>query len=131
MDDDFENALFQLGKLTRNWVQVKEFDVTKDHIRLLQGQMVSWIGDEEIGAPCIDIAQPYGSTCKLCDMAKILKMKPKMNLETGKTHYTEEQQKHLDRLHKETQIALQIFLKTGKMEEGNYVHDGWYNWRKK
>jgi len=111
-------------------VKVLSFLVTPDHIKLLQRAMISWDDRENQGA-CVDPLQPYGSTCLICDVAKILEMKPKLDLKTGTTEYSEEQKEYVMKMHTETQMALQIFLKTGKMEAGYYEHDGWYNWRRK
>jgi len=111
------------------WVQETEFFVTNDHIILLQNMMVSW-DDNRGGTPCVDNLQPYGSTCFLCDVARILGIKPKLDLTTKKTSFTEEQLEYMKKTHRETQIVLQIFLKTGKMEPGSYKHDGTYEWRK-
>ena len=116
-------------KYKPDWVTVKEFLVTPDHIKLLQRAVVSWM-PVGIGAPCIDFLQPYMSTCVECDISKILNLKPKHDLESGKTEFSDEQKEYMTKLHKETQIVLQIFLKTGKMESGYYKHDGWYNWKK-
>lgn len=112
------------------WWSELEFTVTEEHIKLLNGARVSW-NEQFNQGPCIDSLQPYGSTCIECDMAKILGVKPVMNAATGYTRYTDEQKNQFKKLHKETQAALHIFLKTGKMEIGDYVHDGWQNWRKK
>jgi len=110
-----------------NWISVKEFTVTEDHIKLLKRAMVSW-DSKKHGAPAIDIMQPYGTTCIECNISQILGIKPKLDLGTKRTYFSDEQKEYMEKTHRETQIALSIFLKTGKMEPGAYKHSGYYNW---
>lgn len=103
-----------------NWIETKKFVVTEEHIKLLKRMIVSW-DDRATGAPAIDCLQPYGTMCPQCDLAKLLGVKAPLD---------EEKIDYMEQMHKETQIALSIFLKTGIMEPGTYEHDGFYNWRK-
>ncbi len=111
------------------WVTETEFTVTEDHIKLLKRAMVSW-DDRFNQGPCIDPLQPYGSTCINCDVAEILDFKPWLDRETGKPYYTAPQLARMSKVHRETQIALSIFLKTGMMLAGTYEHSGLYDWKK-
>lgn len=52
-------------------------------------------------------------------MAELLDIKIAED-EDGEKHLTEEQEKYLSNLHRETEVALQIFLATGEMKAGIY-----------
>lgn len=81
------------------------FTVTAQHIQLLQRAYVSWV-DIEFGAPAIDCKRPYGNSQVHDDIAEILGLPiPEEDME---------------RLHAETAVVLQIFLRTGRMEPGTY-----------
>jgi len=112
-----------------DWVSVKEFRVTDNHIKLIRKMIVNWEGLYS-GSPMIDPIQPYGTTCVQCDIAKILGIKPRFSHHDNTLEYREDQLEHMEKLHKETQIVLQIFLSTGKMEEGLYRDKLWNQWEK-
>ncbi len=112
-----------------DWVNIKEFRVTEDHIKLLQKTIVNWDSSCS-GSPMIDPVQPYGTTCVQCDVAKILDIKPRFSHKDKTVEYREDQVEYMEKIHKETQIALQIFLNTGKMEPGLYRDRLWNQWEK-
>jgi hypothetical protein len=97
---------------------VIEFEVTKEHLKLLRGMYITW-NEDEFGAPSVDPKRPYGNSQVYDDMRAILG-------ELGELYYPEEE---LDLLHKQTAIALQIVLKTGKYKAAKYRADrytqGW------
>ena len=95
----------------------KYFIVTEQHLALLRNVEVSWISID-FGAPAIDPKRPYGNSSVYADIADILKISSSGDSDNS---FTEEQYQYMRRLHQETKIALQIFLKTGKMEIGKYV----------
>jgi hypothetical protein len=95
------------------------FTITAEHVKLLRNAVVRW-EDCEFGAPAIDCKRPYGNSSVYQDMAEILDLP--LNFNDWETPEQSEYQK-LDRLHKETLQALQIFLYTGKMESGKYVSE--------
>jgi hypothetical protein len=90
-----------------------EFTLTESHIKLLKSMYVGW-SPCEYGAPEIDPKRPYGNSSVEHDIHEIL---------TG-----EEPDGELDddlsyeyyKLHKETQTALEIVLRTGQFEPGVY-----------
>lgn len=86
-----------------------EFEVKKEHLKLLRNAYVSWCSDE-FGAPEINPKRPYGNGDVYSDMREILG-------ELGELQYSEDA---LDLLHKQTAIALQIVLKTGKYKATKY-----------
>lgn len=112
-----------------DWVNVKEFCVTEDHIKLLRKAIVNW-QDMGPGGPCVDPVQPYGTTCAQCDIAKILNIKPRYSHKDQTIEYREDQIEYMEKVHKETKIVLQIFLRTGKMEPGLYRDTLWNKWEK-
>lgn len=94
----------------------EEFVVTKEHIKLLQSAVVRW-EDCEFGAPSIDCKRPYGNSSVYQDIAEVLGI-PYGSLNKDWAY----------QLHKETEIALQIFLNFGRMIPGRYVRKDWGNW---
>lgn len=107
----------------------KEFTVTEEHVALLRHAYVSW-EDCEFGAPSIDCKRPYGNSDVLVDIAEVIGIPVPDFDEDENWSATDEQRMRL--VHAETQVALQIFLVTGRMETGNYVRDqyGRLTWRK-
>ena len=97
------------------------FTLKREHIKLLRNMYVGW-DDCEFGAPEIDPKRPYGNSFVEGDIAEILGLKL-----TGDENgdYDEEELAYLQRLHSETQTALQIVLSTGKFKTGKYVNDGY------
>ena len=100
--------------------------ITEDHVNLLRRAFVRW-EDCEFGAPAIDCKRPYGNRDVLGDMAEILRIPRSLNSDGDHEDLTGAQEEQLRDLHKETLLALQIFLDTGKMEPGYYVlpEDRW------
>ncbi len=98
--------------MSDNW----HFTVTEQHITLLRNANVSW-GYNEFGAPCIDPKRPYGNGDGYADLARLIwGIEP-----SGEwVSYGDTMVAMMDRLHLETETALQIFLATGVMEPGEY-----------
>lgn len=102
-----------------------KFTVTEAHIKLLRKANVSWMY-METGAPCIDFKRPYGNSDVYPDIAEVLNISVD---EDGE--YTDQQKILMDNVHEETQIALEIFLRTGTMISGTYTKNGYsYPWIK-
>lgn len=117
----------------------KEFFEMKDeHLKLLNNMFVEW-NNIEFGAPKIDPKRPYGNSDGVDDVARVLdyyKTQDKVDLDEGEliTCRNESERQELiedsdwkgewisyfEKLHKETKIALQIVLVTGKFETGKY-----------
>jgi hypothetical protein len=87
------------------------FTITPEHINLLRNAVVRW-EDCEFGAPAIDCKRPYGNSSVYEDMIEILGY--------DKASYVKE---YLNKLHRETETVLQIFLYTGEMKTGKYVSE--------
>jgi len=110
---------------------------------------VNW-DDCEFGAPCINPKRPYGNSDVLNDIAEILGIKKTednvqdYNKEEASEYadkkeyiedleWNEEIYYKFNKLHKETQIALQICLCIGKFETGNFLKQETYDdlsWKK-
>lgn len=95
----------------------------KEHLKLLRETCVGW-NDCEFGAPEIDPKRPYGNSGVYGDIAEILGISNKCPHCGHETEgFTEEQKELMDKLHKETETALQLLLKYGKIELGVYEAD--------
>jgi hypothetical protein len=103
----------------------RQFELKEEHLKLLRNMSVGW-NCCEFGAPVIDCKKPYGNSCVHEDMAKILGIKGFEDSEE-EIHFSEEQVELMNNLHKETEVALQIVLSTGKFEPGTYVADAYSN----
>ena len=110
---------------------MKEFTLTKSHIKLLSKMVVSW-EDCEFGAPSINCKRPYGNSGSqiYIDMREILDLPVEVCPHCGeqlKEPTTTDDD--LLNLHKELEIALQIVLSTQSFEPGDYIADDYSrNW---
>lgn len=90
------------------------FTLTEEHVVLLRAMNVGW-QDCETGAPEIDPKRPYGNSSVELDVAEALGWE--VDSDDG---LTREQRDHAARLHRETEVALQIVLQTGAFVPGEY-----------
>ena len=90
--------------------------------------------DCEFGAPTIDCKRPYGNSDVIGDIVEILEIIKTVSIQFENINYftiDEESDVELpmklyiklEEIHKETQIALQIFLQTGAMRPGIYERE--------
>jgi hypothetical protein len=106
-------------------METKTFEVKEEHLKLLHEAYVDW-NHMEHGAPSIDPKRPYGDSFVYKSLATILQIRPGFDLDWSKEDYA-----YMDKMHNETKIALQIFLRTGVMETGLYEASKYSsNWRK-
>lgn len=103
----------------------KLFELKEDHIKLIRKMCVSW-DDCEFGAPSIDCKRPYGNSDVYKDIAKILDIKGAFV--DNEEVFSQEQICLMNKLHKETETALQIILKTGEFRPGEYITEYFDNW---
>jgi hypothetical protein len=100
--------------------EIKEFEFTEQHMKLLKNMWVGW-QDCEFGAPEIDPKNPYGNSSVELDLAEILEV-PIVEWDTESIPAST--RKRLNELHKETETALQILLqhgyKLGVYQSANY-----------
>lgn len=99
-----------------NQPQCQCFTLTEQHIKLLREMRVDWNAMAN-GAPMIDPNRPYGNSNVYRDMLWIVYGE----IVTEATIFGDQLADSLDRLHRETQTALQIVLSTGAMEPGDYT----------
>lgn len=102
-----------------------KFEVTEEHIKLLRRAYVEW-GEIESGAPAIDGKRPYGNSDVTRDVAEILGLEL-ITDRYGDTVLTYEQGQYCDKIHRETEYALQIFLCMGEMKPGVYIRKDEYD----
>lgn len=119
-----------------NIERLKTFEIKIEHLKLLNAMYVNW-DDCEFGAPCIDCKRPYGNSSGVNDVAEVIGLKKTKDNVDGYNEkeaneyddwqdyiddleWNDETYNYLYYLHRETQIALQICLVTGKFEKGKY-----------
>lgn len=129
---------------------MKEFTLKREHILLLSNACTSW-DNCEFGSPEIDPKRPYGNSDVYQDMLELLGLKEikkgiyEFKLFSRKWLLKGEDKNNiyldgadeetltneLDKLHKETEIALGIILHTKSFKPGIYVADDYSdNWKK-
>ncbi len=113
-------------KKLENLERVKEFTITKDHLKLLRSMFVGW-DDCEYGAPRIDPKRPYGNSDVSNDIAEMINFPKKGNWDKEEEMWNEKAEEELYYLHKQIKVVLQIVLVTGKFEEGEYVKKSTYD----
>ena len=100
------------------------FTVTEEHVKLLRNAIVRW-EDCEYGAPAIDCKRPYGNSGVVHDIFEILGWEPS----DDEWDWTREEKERAYKIHKETEIALRIFLNVGRLGTGTFVsNDYGYEW---
>lgn len=102
---------------------MKTFNLLPEHITLLRNSYTSW-GDCEFGAAGIDPKRPYGNSDVIVDMYELLYPEEK----GSDGNYDSDTIAWLEQLHKETETALQIVLRTGKFKPGKYQARFFYDW---
>ena len=98
-------------------MRIERFEIKEEHLKLLNRSYVSW-DDSEFGASCIYPKKPYGNSDVENDIAKIL------GWEIKDDELTDHQIDMANKLHKETETALQICLSRLKFETGVYENSG-------
>jgi hypothetical protein len=110
---------------------MKLFQLTEDHIKLLNRMFVYWNDNCYDGSPCIDSKRPYGNSSVAYDVYEIIHGK---EWDYGENdEMTEEIYEQMLVLHRETATALQIVLCTKSFEPGTYEKTNTYDslsWRK-
>jgi len=110
-------------------MNTETFLLTKNHIKLLRRMFVGW-QDCETGAPEIDPKRPYGNRDVNNDIHEILTGECVGSIDSVRKNLTDEEEKKYSKLHKETEIALQIVLFTGEFKSGLYKKEKYTsNWK--
>jgi hypothetical protein len=94
-----------------------EFFLKPEHLKLMRKMCVGW-DDCEYGAPEIDPKRPYGNSNVLHDLADIIGIEYDDEKDEP---LTSSQIEYLEKLHKETETALQVALESGQFKVGRYV----------
>ena len=111
-------------------MRLTKFTMTDDHLALLRKMNVGW-QDTEFGAPEIDPKRPYGNSSVETDIHKILTGESVGYTDSQRDELTEQELARYQKLHRETETALQIVLAVGMFEAGAYECDAYrINWRK-
>jgi len=92
------------------------FELTENHIKLIRSFYIGW-QNCETGAPEVDPKRPYGNSSVAYDVYEIINgysPADELDDDTINQYLT---------LHRETETALQIVLRTGKFQPGVYQHE--------
>lgn len=98
-----------------------EFEVTEQHLKLLQNQNVKFQPSCEYGSTEIDPKRPYGNSYVEGDVLEILGRNGDVEESDGCYSCSPKLRKELYLLHVETTIALQICMHLMKFETGKYI----------
>lgn len=99
-----------------------EFQIKDYHLRLLKRMYVYW-DDSYLGAPSIDIKRPYGNSDVEYDVVEIV---GGFDFDEN-NELSDDQMEQLEKIHRETQYALQICLVLGQFKTGNFYRECKYD----
>lgn len=108
------------------------FELTENHIKLLQNMYFDYDDYTETGAPVADCKRPYGNSMVYYDIYEILNGE-KWEGEDENDEFPDELKNELMSIHYGTATALQIILATRSFEPGIYELEKWrdrFSWRK-
>ena len=86
----------------------QRFEVTPDHIALLQRMYVQWDYSAYYGAPAVNIKRPYGNSDVVDDVHEICDW-PRPDAEEDE-EYTDEQEDRALKIHEQMDTVLQILV---------------------
>jgi len=105
------------------------FTITENHLKLLKNFAVQWNRSYEgISAPEIDPKRPYGNSDVIGDVANIVGI-----MGTSEYAFSDRDKEYILKIHRETEIALQICLCTQSFEVGDYLKQDecdYLSWKK-
>ena len=104
----------------------EKFNLTDEHIALLNRFYISYNDGCEYGAPEVNPKRPYGNSHVVGDMAEILQVTVPDRDEVEYDKFCRD----MNRLHQETATALQIVLQTKSFEPGQYIRENYSTWKK-
>ena len=96
-----------------------QFELTADHLTLMQRMNVRYDDECEFGAPAICPKRPYGNSDVYGDIGNLLNIK-RTHGDPEDPEFTNEQESQMLKLHKEMTRALQVVLETQSFEPGMY-----------
>lgn len=103
------------------------FELKPEHLDLLRRSIISW-DNAEFGAPAIDPKRPYGNSDVINDISLITKTSKSKNWDPSYARWRPAAIENFKKIHKETQIALQIILSCQTFKVGTYkkdINNGW------
>src|SRR5689334_21410868 len=103
-------------------MKTQTFTVTEQHLKLMRRFQVGW-QHCQTGAPEIDPKRPYGRSSVLEDIHEILTGESIGCPESKHENLTDSEIDQYEKLHRETETALQIALATGQFKAGKYECD--------
>lgn len=104
------------------------FTITAHHLKLLRRMNVGW-QHCEAGAPEIDPKRPYGNGAHLHDIHQILTGQSIGCVGDARDELTEAEIAIYEKLHAETETALQISLVMGEFSAGTFQLSDEYDYR--
>ena len=104
------------------------FEVTEDHLKLVQRMYWVWNGDSYEGAPGLGMKRPYGNSDVLGDIVEILEL-PTVRDRWDEWTFTDEVAEQARKIHEEMETVLQIATSTLTWEPGVYVKTSPYDAR--
>lgn len=102
-----------------------QFELTENHIKLLNHMYVEFDDGAYDGAPAVNIKRPYGNSSCVYDIYEILNGKEW----DSEDDMPEELWEQLMKIHRETATALQIVLATKSFDVGVYEISNRYSIR--
>ena len=101
------------------------FELTADHIKLIRNMWVGYNDYTESGAPEIDPKRPYGNSDVPGDVCDILGWEFDRDEDIP-----EELEERAWKIHRETEKALQVFVRCATIEPGHFQTEMAYdqNW---
>lgn len=106
------------------------FKIKKTHLKLIRGMCVDFNDCAYFGSPQVNIKRPYGNGDVLKDIGRILEIEPEDEYD-GEKEFSEQQQEHFLKLHRETATAIQIIFYFGEFKKGKFQRENaWSDWEK-
>lgn len=105
------------------------FELTNDHLKLIQEMNIGYNEGCEFGAPNVDPKRPYGNSDVYNDIGEILGIKPEQEDDWG-NEFSNDQIDYMNKIHRQTAKALQVILSSKSFSTGFYEADMYRdNWQ--
>lgn len=105
------------------------FEVTADHLALLDRLQFGYDDWTEFGAPEVDPKRPYGNSDVYDDIGEILGVTPGGENHWGDPEYTDEQREEMKDIHREMVQVLEILVSNRSIGQGYYRRTSKYGTR--
>lgn len=111
-------------------MRLTTFTLTEDHIKLVRSFNIYWEETCYLGSPVVDPKRPYGNSSILNDIHELLTGETIGCIDSKRDVLNDREETRYIKLHRETEIALQIVLRAGSFKPGLYQRDEYdTNWR--